>query len=238
MKFNVDTNEVIVFTNKLEKLSKSAFPNAVRGTLNGLGFDVKKNTMPEVAEKTFVTRRKNFLKASSRVEMARGFSLNSMETKVGFVPFKGPNEAVQDLEQQEHGGKIGGRSFIATDKARVSRSGKRSVRGPNRMGKIKNVVNVSKTRGSSNGQKFIRSVFNAGIGGHVLSKNMLFLVKSIKKKKGRVNFKLDAIYSYKKGRSVRVKATHFMEKATKKTMKKANDIYIKEAERQFEKALR
>ena len=112
MKFNVDTNEVIVFTNKLEKLSKSAFPNAVRGTLNGLGFDVKKNTMPEVAEKTFVTRRKNFLKASSRVEMARGFSLNSMETKVGFVPFKGPNEAVQDLEQQEHGGKIGGRSLL------------------------------------------------------------------------------------------------------------------------------
>jgi len=238
MEFNVDTDEVIIHTNKLEKLSKSAFPNAVRGTLNGLAFDVKKNTMPEVVEKTFISRRKNFFKASSRVEMARGFAVQSMESKIGFVPFNGTNEAVQDLEQQEHGGKIGGRSFIPTDKARVSRSGKRSVRGPNRMGRIKNIVNVSKTRGTSDGQKLIRSVLIAGIGGHVLTKDTLFRVKSIKKKKGRINFKLDSLYSYKKGRSVRVKATHFMKKATEKTMKKATDIYIKEAERQFEKVLR
>jgi hypothetical protein len=63
-------------------------------------------------------------------------------------------------------------------------------------------------------------------------------VKSFSRKNGKVRFKLDAIYSYKKGRSVNVKATHFMQKATEKTMKKADDIYIKEAERQFEKALR
>jgi len=238
MEFNVDTDKVIIHTNKLEKLSKSAFPNAVRGTLNGLAFDVKKNTMPEVAGKTFETRRKNFLKASSRVQMARGFSVNSLESKIGFIPFNGSNQAVQDLEKQEHGGKIGGRAFIATNKARVSRSGKRSVRGANRMGKIKNIVNVSKTRGSSEGQKFIRSVITAGIGGHILTKDTLFRVKSIKNAKGRIKFKLDALYSYKKGRSVSIKATHFMKKATELTMKKADDIYFKEAERQFEKALR
>ena len=238
MKFNVDTNEVIVFTNKLEKLSKSAFPNAVRGTLNGLGFDVKKNTMPEVAEKTFVTRRKNFLKANSRVEMARGFNVNSLESKVGFIPLNGKNKAVQDLEQQEHGGKIGGRSFVPLDKARVSKSVKRSIRANNRTTKIKNVVNVSKTRGRNESMRVLHAASKAGKGGFILTAGVLFRVKLFSRKNGKVRFKLDAIYSYKKGRSVSVKATHFMEKATKKTMKKSTDIYIKEAERQFEKALR
>lgn len=240
MKFNVNTDAVVVHTNKLERLSKSAFPNAVRGTLNSLAFDVREKTMPEVVGQTFESRRKDFFNASSRVEMARGFAVDSMESKVGFIPFKGTNEAVQDLEQQEHGGKIGGRSFIAMDKARISRSGKRSVSAGNRLKKIKkrNVVHVSKVRGRNESMRILHSVAKAGRGGFILTDGVLFKVKSFSRAKGRVRFKLDAIYSYKKNRSISVKATHFMEKATKKTMKKADKLFIKQAEREFNKALR
>ena len=225
MEFNVNTDEAVVFTNKLEKLNRSAFPNAVRGTLNGLAFDVKKNTMPTSAEKEFVNRRKNFFKASSRVSMARGFDINSMESKVGFIPFNGSSRAVEDLEQQEHGGRIKKRSFVATDKARISGSRKRSVRTQNRLGRIKNIVKTSSVQGSSEGQKVIVAATKAGIGGHVLTKSMLFKVKKLTRSKGKIRFKLEPIYSFKKGRSVKVDATHFMKKASEKSARKGNDIY-------------
>lgn len=238
MEFNVNTDSAVVFTNKLEKLNRSAFPNAVRGTLNGLAFDVKKNTMPASAEKEFVNRRKNFFKASSRVSMARGFAVESMESKVGFIPFNGSSRAVEDLEQQEHGGRIKKRSFVATDKARISGSRKRSVRTQNRLGRIKNIVKTSSVQGKTEGQKVIVAAIKAGIGGHVLTKSMLFKVKKLNRSNGKIRFKLEPIYSFKKGRSVKVDATHFMKKASEKSAKKGNDIYIKEAERQFQKVLR
>lgn len=42
IKFNVNTEELKAFTKKLETLPRSALPNAIRSTLNGAAFDVKK----------------------------------------------------------------------------------------------------------------------------------------------------------------------------------------------------
>ena len=42
IEINVDNDKFVYFTNKLESLSRSAMPKAVRGTLNGLALDVKK----------------------------------------------------------------------------------------------------------------------------------------------------------------------------------------------------
>jgi hypothetical protein len=99
MQFNVDTDEVIKFTNKLEKLNRSAFPNAVRGTLNGLALDVKTKTMPDQTEKDFTIRQKNFFKANSGVDFARGFNLRSMASIVGFYSRRPNNQAIEDLEK-------------------------------------------------------------------------------------------------------------------------------------------
>ncbi|KKL54819.1 hypothetical protein LCGC14_2261580, partial [marine sediment metagenome] len=82
---NVNTDKVVVFSNKLEKLHRSAFPIAIRGALNNAAFDVKKNTMPVSAEKEFTIRRKNFFKANSRVNMAKGFNVRTMQAMIGFV---------------------------------------------------------------------------------------------------------------------------------------------------------
>ncbi|MBL4809315.1 MAG: hypothetical protein JKY43_04565, partial [Phycisphaerales bacterium] len=49
VEFNVNTDAVVSLTNKLEKLHKSAFPVAVRGTLNSAAFDVKQKSMPAFA---------------------------------------------------------------------------------------------------------------------------------------------------------------------------------------------
>lgn len=232
--FRVDTDEVIGFTNRLEKLNRSAFPSAVRNTLNSLAFDVKQRTMLKMTEKTFTIRQKNFFKANSRVETAKGFSLNSMKSQVGFVSLKGNNFAVDDLEQQEHGGDIGGRSFIPLAAARTSNSLNRNVARRNRISGIRNIVKTSDSKSSNEGQGFIKSVIHAGVGGHVLHKNVLFRVDKINGRK----FKLKALYSFKKSRDVSVKKTKFMERSTEITTRKTRFFYKESAEFQFNKALR
>ena len=236
--FNVDTDAVVVHTAKLESLHRSAFPNAVRGTLNGLAFDVKKNTMPAEGSKVFVERQKNFLKANSRVDMAKGFNVDAMVSRVGFVSLGGSNRAVDELEQQEKGGAINNRSFVPMDPARTAKSPRRIVSRKNRIGGIRNVVQTKDVAGKNPGQKFVKAVLKAGIKGHVLTDKTLLRVDRIKRLKKGWKFKLTPLYSFEKGRKVKVKATHFMEKATEKTMKSADEIYFKEAERQFEKHLR
>jgi hypothetical protein len=239
VEINVDTDALVVYTNKLEKLPKSAFPNAVRGTLNGLAFDVKKNTMPESAKNHFTIRQNNFFKANSRVETARGFDIDTMKSTVGFVPFGGTNTAIENLEQQETGGVIPGRAFIPMDKARTGNSPQRVVSRRNRITGIKNIVRVDDAKGKTPGEKFIKSVVFAGKGGHVLHENTLFRVDRLSRAGSNWKFKLAAIYSFEKGRKARIaRATHFMEKAVEKTVQKADDIYIKEAERQFTKHMR
>tara|TARA_R110002051_G_scaffold100614_1_gene170973 strand:+ start:1616 stop:2353 length:738 start_codon:yes stop_codon:yes gene_type:complete len=245
MKFNVDTNAVVIHTNKLEKLSKSAFPNAVRGTLNSLAFDVKKNTMPKSALR-FKKRQKNFFKSNSRVNMAKGPNLRSMKSEIGFInKAKTAESAVEELEQQEHGGKIDEREYIPVKAARTSKNNKRMVQKRNRLGTIgiKNIVKASKMSARNQGGRFVQAVAMAGVGGFVQSKlkgkntTMVWRVNSLSRTKGG-RFKLTPVYIVNESKSVKVKATHFMEKATKKTMQSADKFYIKQAEREFEKALR
>ena len=245
MKFNVDTNAVVIHTNKLEKLSKSAFPNAVRGTLNSLAFDVKGNTMPKSALR-FKKRQKNFFKSNSRVNMAKGSNLSSMKSEIGFInKAKTAESAVEELEQQEHGGKIDEREYIPVKSARSSKNNKRMVQKRNRLGTIgiKNIVKASKMSARNQGGRFVQAVAMAGKGGFVQSKlkgkntTMVWRVNSLSRTKGG-RFKLTPVYIVNESKSVKVKATHFMEKATKKTMQSADKFYIKQAEREFEKALR
>lgn len=221
---NIDNDAFVYFTDKLESLSKSTMTKAVRGTLNGLAFDVKKNTMPDEAGKAFVGRQKNFFKVSSRVNLARGSSIEQMESQVGFIKL-GDSDAVENLEKQEHGGKIDSRSYIPTNLSRISKSNRKNVSRKNRIGTIKHIVKA-KTK-----KDFVRSVHSAGKDGFVLYRNMLFRVNSIRGRK----FRLTAVHSFKKGRTVRVSATHFMQKATEKTTTKGPEIFKKEAEFRFER---
>lgn len=236
MQLNVNTDAVVAFTNKLEKLHRSAFPVAVRSALNAAAFDMKKNEILKSADDTFTVRKSNFFKANSRVEMATGFDVDNMKSAVGFT---GKDQAIDDLEQQESGGKIKSRSFIPMKPARTENSNKKLVRPNARLKNIK-IVDASKASGANDKQKFVKSVFHAGVGGVVLSefngRSFLWKVNSLKRTKDG-SFKLTPLYSFEKGRQVSVKATHFMAKATKKTTPKIEKFYIDAAEKQFKKAL-
>lgn len=236
MQLNVNTDAVVTFTNKLEKLHRAAFPVAVRSALNSAAFDMKKNTIQSTASDIFTIRKANFFKANSRVNKASGFDINMMQSSVGFT---GKDQAIDDLEQQEKGGKIESRSFIPMKPSRTSNSDKKLVRPNARLRNIK-IVDASKAEGKNDKEKFVKSIIFAGVGGHVLSehngKSYVWKVNSLKRTDGG-SFKLTPLYSFEKGRNVQVKATHFMEKATDKTSPKIEQFYKEAAEFQFKKAM-
>jgi hypothetical protein len=237
---NVNTDALVVFTNRLQKLSATAFPNAVRKTLNETATDMKKRTLPKSAADTFEKRQPNFFKAFSRVTFAQGTDVSAMQAEVGFMEqgLKGgkDNYAVKDLEQQEFGGGIGGRSLIPVDAARVSGSRGRMVKGKNRIGTIKRILNPEDVSGRSQKERWIKSVIHAGVGGLVrgtYNDDIVFRVKSIAKDKGGTKAKTEAVYHLKKGRRVRVKATKFAEKAAANAAEMMPQRYIAEAEKRF-----
>jgi hypothetical protein len=222
---NINADEVVKYTNKLEKLHRSGLPSAIRSSLNKAAFDVKQNTMPRSASKEFINRQPNFFKANSRVQMADGFDLRTMKAVVGFTEqnLKGgsKNKAVEELEQQERGGKIPSRSFVPMSTARPDRNQSKLVKPANRLSAIKNIVNASDAKGKNRHEKFIKSAVHAGKGGYVIDNGTLWRINSITTRKvrlvgryGKTRVKASPIYSFEKGRSVTVAATHFMSRAS------------------------
>lgn len=236
----IDASKDVEFSTKLKELNKSAFPVAVRQALNSLAFDVKQKTMPATAKGTFVERKANFFKANSKVAMAAGFDINTMSSRVGF---HGTSQAVDDLEEQEHGGAIGGRSFVPMDSARIGNSKRKLVKSAARIGNINNLISSKNASGKNRKERFIKSVIHAGRGGIVLSehkgKMVMWRVNSLKRVNSRKwNLKLTALYSYKHGRDVQVKSTHFMERASVQSAGKVNTFFIESATRQLNRVLK
>lgn len=248
MEIDVNTNGVIYFTNKLEKLNRSAFPNAVRATLNSAAFDVKQKTMPAQARLEFVHRSPNFFKANSKVEMATGWNLHQMKSQVGFKSTNGKNQAVEDLKQQEHGGTIGGRSFIPMDMARIGKTDGGMVKSGFRMGKMKNVVDARMVNAKSKKQRFIKAAFKAkelyGNNAYVLGnpwsggKRTLSKIDEISSsvKNRQLQIKRTPLYTFVKGRKISVAGTNFMKRASMESGLKMEKFYIIEATKQFKKA--
>jgi len=238
---NINTDAMVVMTARLEKLGNKALPNAVRATLNAMAFDVKKRTLPKSGDEAFENRSKNFFKAFSRVEMAKGNDINSMRSIVGMgrQGVKSP-QAIEDMEQQEKGGTIRGRAFIPLDTARTGKSKNRMVTPKNRLGRIGRIIDSANAKGKNKQEQFMKSAIYAGVGGVVIGnfeEKILFRITGIKKVKGKIEIRKTPIYSYSKGRAVKVSATHFSEKAAMQTVKSVPNLWIKEGERELKKYL-
>jgi hypothetical protein len=240
MILDIDNRAVVVFTNKLEKIGKSALPVAIRTALNSAAFDVKQNTMPRSALR-FIHRTENFFKANSRVEMAKGWAIRDMKSIIGFTSehlrIGSTNFAVKDLEQQEYSGSIGGKTFIPLNPARVGGSFNRVVRPVNRLSVLnkQKIIDAGKVRGTKGA--FIAAAHKAGAGGLVLgnqSKEIIWRINSIVGSK----INMTPLYTVKSGRSVKVGETGFMRFASFQSANKLESFYIQEAEKQIDKFIK
>ncbi len=238
--FNINTDATVQFTNKLEALRKSALPVAIRGTLNDAAFVMKKTEMPKQAKRAFIERQANFFKANSRVEMATGFDINHMVATMGMVESglqnKSTNYAVKDLEQQEGGGTIDGRSFKPLPAAR--RGGRGVTRANARISQIKNIVDAKGSRGANKMQQFIRASLHAGKGGYVLGGRRLWKVTNIRRVGRNIRFTRQDLYSFTKSGTAHVKATGFIRKAALEVQKEMEFFYRLQAQKQFSKVFK
>ncbi len=258
MQIRIDTRHLQHLSEKLKSLSKSAFPVAIRKTLNDTAYDVKQKSMPKQTSKTFKKRAPTFFSANSKVVSAQGFNVNAMKADVGFFSNKlsgNNNRAVKDLEEQEHGGLIDHKEFIAEDGARKVAGG--LVKPNRRLGKLPSLsgkVAVASSKGmvcgklrtiKSKRQMFIRAAFLAKkkFGGYMLGNKgnrgsrTLSIISSISNSGGKVTFKRSPLYNVNKGRAVKVNATNFMKRASHESSLEMNRFFIANAQLQFKKHL-
>jgi len=228
--FSVNTDKLVALANKIDKLHKSALPVAIRQTLNDAAFATKDKFLMNEFDKQFVIRKRNFIKSHSSVnKTANTFNVNQMRSEVGVI--KGKSKAGDELRFQEYGGTVKNRDYIPTDMARASGSHSKLVSKNHYLKNIKK----KKSKPQFKNQDFIKSVFKAGEGGHVIYDYILFEVKKIVKKTNRLFFKLKPIYSYRKGRSVTITKKPFLSPASTSAIKTMPEIFVKNAQRQINK---
>lgn len=238
---SINTEPAQKYAADLLKMTRSAFPVAIRTALNSAAFDVKKNTLHRSADRHFVKREPNFFKANSKVIPATGFDIYTMEATIGMSESAlkgGSNYAVRDLQQQEYGGNIQAKAFIPVNTARKGKSGNKSIAPINRLSGINRIIDARKARGNSDKQKFVAAVYKAGVGGYVLSKylNKIILWRVVSTTgTGKNRFKLTPLYSYHQGRSISVRPEGFMREAAFESQKKIPDFFILEAKKQIAK---
>ena len=218
MRLDVNTAQVIKFTDKLEQISRSALPVAVRMTLNSAAFETKR-LVPIVASSKFITRNKSFFRSLTIVNKAGGWDINSMQSEVGLNNTK--DKVVSGLEKQESGGTIKGRGLIAMDTARVSKNHNKKISTANH---LKN-IHLSKSRKKGTGTGFV--IIKKG------NKGTIFKTKSSGGKRNLI-----PLYSFSKGRQVSIKRSPFMEPASLRAQQRIPFLFIKEAEKQIKRHLK
>lgn len=121
---DINASEVVKFTNKLEKLHRSALPVAVRQTLNDAAKDMKisgkgyNGTIEREFKKNFTIRAKNFIRSHTGFNNSKNtFDINQMESSAGVL--EGKSGAGDRLAIQERGGNLE-RERIPTDIVRIN----------------------------------------------------------------------------------------------------------------------
>ncbi len=163
-----------------------------------------------------------------------------MASTVGFVSTglhnAATNYAVRDLEEQEQGGTIHGRSFKPLPAAR--RGGTGNVKANARISQILkagNIVDADESKGNNRMQQYIRASIHAGEGGYVLGDHILWRVKRIARIGRNTFFTKEKLYSFKKSGTAKVHATGFMKKAAHAAQKEVEFYFRLRFQQQWKK---
>lgn len=222
---NVNTDQLVIYTNKLEKMHRSDFPLAVRSALNSAAFDVKKNTLLKESRNVFRNRKnRGFFRAFSGVDTAKGFNMKTMKATAGMIQV-GDDEAAGNMPQQESGGEIK-RHFIPKKEARIGGTIKGRQFDEKKISKISKIAPKVKW---GNKRRFFQTINKAGAGGHVLYGWTLFKIISV----ARNNAHLEAIHTHKKGRRVKIKGKGFVRSAGLQSGRKIGDFYVAAAKKRI-----
>jgi hypothetical protein len=244
--FDVNMQASVDLVRKLGEVNRSAFPVAIRQTLNQAAFDVKQNSLELSATNNFIRRSPNFFKRFSGVNRAAGFDVNRMKAEVGMTDMSQvtAQAAISHMNQQEFGGGVTG----GADYLKASRAGNnnRRVSKANYLSKS-NVLHGPFKRKGTTKSNFIASAYAALATGKLMkfksASGITFYSKvtsmsSISRGKKRGQVKIVSKLMIERRNSVSIKATHFMKEAAMLTYAKMPDFFNRQAEKQIMKALK
>lgn len=119
----LDTSEFKEYESQLRAMSRSAFPLAVRGTLNDAAKNMKiGGAIQEEFDENFTVRRRTFIKAfTGYSNCSNTFDINQMKSEAGVYKGKKDQKVGEDLQLQEFGGRLNDRA-VPTAKTRLGES--------------------------------------------------------------------------------------------------------------------
>lgn len=240
---NVNSNAAIILTAKLERLNKSAFPSAVRSTLNDAAFSMKQKEILDSAKRNMTVRNPTVFKKFTGVKRANGFNVSSMHSEVGFIPKDGVSgsKVPEGMEHNEVGGTDKeGAMYLA--KTRTGNSLAKRVRRKARFDKNKIARGTSsyrKSRKLANVPNMMAS-YKEKMPTYIETSKGKFLVqvKKFDRNGKKLSIDLDFLMRSRKKNPARAKASHFNREAALKTQKQMDDFYLKAATFQFNKVLK
>ena len=220
MEIRVDTTELGRLSRALIQFRRSAFPSVTRSTLNDLAFETKKN-VNKLSYNQFTIRerpRQNIFNTGVLVEKAKYDRIEAMKSSVGLNGQGRWGNLSKSVSKQELGGTIDKKSMIPLNTVRVSRSNKKKIT------KKKNLSKLNFSRGNSGGY----FKFNAKNGKQYIAEPAV---------KGKRR-KLKLLYTFKKGRSIRIKPKPFLMPSAVKASRKTEYFFRKNAKRVIERSTR
>lgn len=242
---DVNTDELIAFTHKLESIRRRALPIAVFNTLKGSAFDMRTGELMDSYNSNFKVKAKGFYRTRARVEVKKTFDVNRMRAEVGMV--NRGKRADTGMGLQERGGTLEKQEHTPLRQARVGKSKQRVVAKRNRLSEIdkNNIIDANTSKVGNRKQRFIRAALYAerikGKNAYVYgpkkgNKQFLFRVDRVKRKKNAgLTIKVTPLYLYRKRRDQSVDKTKFNQTAALRQQKKMNDLFIKNVQFQINK---
>ena len=236
--FNVNNNATIILTAKLERLNKSAFPSAVRSTLNDAVFELKKSGILDSAKKNMNVKNPTFFKRYTGVKRATGFNVNSMYSEVGFQD-RGEQKAKKAVNKGMKANEVGGTDSDGGMYLAKTRTGKGLVKKNARFNKA-NLAKTKKKTKSNVQRMYVSAMEKKPIFINTSKGRFLVQVHSISSdiQDKKMDIKLDFLMRGRKQHQARAKATHFNKEAALKTQKMMDQFYEKNATFQFNKVLK
>ena len=231
---DVDSSEIVKFSNKLEKIGRFELPVVARQTLNEAafrmkGFSGRRGEIDTEAEKQFDFRRnKSLFKAFTGAEKARGNNINSMVSKAGIIERPGRDLLSQGLAQQQEGGAIESKSTpIST--ARIGRNIAKSVKKANYLNRLA-PVDLRRNKG----KRFVVRAATAFKNNRAIifkSRTGVDFVANIRhmgRAGGRL-FDFTLLFRLNKGRVKLERRRPFVNDAARKVVSKGPEIFIEKA---------
>ena len=228
MQIKIDSNAIKQYEKKLNDLHRSAFPNAIRSTLNDAAFEMKKDNLHTSATKNFKhTRSKSFFKKFSGVKKATGWNINEMYSEIGLLDMgvKTAKTAIDNMHMHEKGGSINEGATYLRD-SRTSKSFGRLVRKQNYFKRSKFVK----------GKNYVRKAFVA-LKENAIMQHGDYLIRVNKITKGR-KLRINTTLLMKKRKNARITPNHFITKAGIETRKSIPLNFRKHAQKQIKKRMK